>query len=289
MDASDVCRNLIDGVVVINLDSSTKRLEAFMSTTGALFPSGVVERISAVVGQEISGYGEAPWFTEATGDRASVWGGAAGCALSHRKAIKYAKQRGWKNVLIFEDDARLQDSSEVWEVLAKTLSSVQGRYLLYLGYNEPSPFGRKWIKGKHHDIWKVNGVLATHAYIVPASMYDLLLRYLPSEENIWEWLSMYKAIDVVYRDFLPLKERVSIYAIYPVACSQGVAYSDIKQIVEKGESRICKTPPSSIFSLKAMTRVWFPWLQLLKNKLNSIRTHRRALKGGLPGYHKTKN
>lgn len=289
MDASDVCKNLIDGVVVINLDSSSDRLKTFMERTGAQFPAGKVERISAVLGRALPGYGEAPWFTEKTGERARFWGGTAGCALSHQKAIRHAKKQGWKNVLIFEDDACLLQEQGMWDLIAKTLTLAEGRYLFYLGYNKPTPFGRRWIKGTERDVWQVDGVLAAHAYIVPSSMYDLLLRYLPTEENVWEWLSIYKAVDVVYRDFVPMHKDVKIYAIYPVVCLQGEQYSDIGQHAMDGASQMSNEPPRSIFSLKAISRVWCPWMQAIKNKLNSMRTHRRALKGGLPGYRKPKS
>lgn len=289
MDASDVCKNLIDGVVVINLDSSSDRLKTFMERTGSQFPVGKVERISAVLGRALPGYGEAPWFTEKTGERARFWGGTAGCALSHQKAIRHAKKQGWKNVLIFEDDACLLQEPGMWDLIAKALTKAEGRYLLYLGYNKPVPFGRKWLKGERLDVWKVNGLLTTHAYIVPASMYDLLLRFLPTEETVWEWLSIYKAVDVLYRDFIPLQPGVSIYAVYPVLCVQGDQFSEIAQKASDGGELLCNRPPYSIYSLKAISRVWCPWMQAIKNKLNSMRTHRRALKGGLPGYRKPKN
>lgn len=282
------CCDLIDGVLVINLDSSPQRLETFMSQTGALFPQGKVERISAVMGRELPGYGAAPWFTEHTGERARFWGGTAGCALSHRKALEYARDRGWKNVLIFEDDARLLDEPDMWGLLADAITRAQGRYLLYWGFNKPVPLGRKWLKGEKRDVWQVDGVIAAHAYLVPASMYDLLLSYLPTEENVWEWLSIYKAVDVVYRDFVPMHAGVNVYAVYPVVCLQSDQFSFIGQTAADGASMMCTEPPRSIYSLKAVSRFWCPWLQMLKNKLNSIRTHRRALKGGLPGYRKPK-
>lgn len=281
--------NGIDGVVVINLDSSTQRLENFMSRTGSRFPDGMVERISAVLGRELSGYGEPPWFTERTGERSRFWGGAAGCALSHRRAIEHARDKGWKNVLVFEDDACLTDSPEIWELVEKTLSTLEGGYLFYLGYHTPVPFGYKCVEGGTHDVWKVDGVLTTHAYLVSAAMYDLLLEYLPTEENVWNWLSVYKAVDVLYRDFLPMRKDVSVYVIYPVVCVQAEQFSEIAQQHSDNPAQTCNHPPRSIYSLKAIPRVWCPWLQFIKNKLNSIRTHRRALKGGLPGYRKPKN
>ncbi|MEI6710981.1 MAG: glycosyltransferase family 25 protein [bacterium] len=35
--------------------------------------------------------------------------GAAGCLLSHRTIVQIAKERGWENVLVFEDDIEFID------------------------------------------------------------------------------------------------------------------------------------------------------------------------------------
>ena len=68
----------IDGILVINMDSSPERYEHFMSTVGVHLPAEKLERISAVAGRELPSYGKAPWFTEKTGERARFWGGTGG-------------------------------------------------------------------------------------------------------------------------------------------------------------------------------------------------------------------
>lgn len=285
---SSECWEMIDGVVVINLDASTDRLAQFYRNNGAFIPQEKLHRISAICGVDLPGYGEKPWFGEMTGDRASFWAGSAGCVLSHRKAIKYAKQQKWRNVLIMEDDAQLLLNEESASMLAKALKKVSGRYMLYLGYNKPVPVGRKCIQGDSMDVWLVDGVLAAHAYIIPAAMYDVLLKRLPDRQHVWEWLAWHKAVDVLYRDYIALMPRVRVYVFYPVMCTQGSKQSDIGQCPYDAAEMECSRCPNSIFSTRAIGRYWFPVLQQIKSRLNSLRTHRRALKGGLPGFRDRK-
>ncbi len=283
------CWDMLDGVLVINMDTSTERLERFMAHHAPLFPSGKLQRLSAVAGRKLPGYGVPPWFTENTGERAAFWGGTAGCALSHRKAIEYAKAQGWRHVLIMEDDAQLEPTPEAEALVARALSELgEAPYMLYLGYNRPTPLGSKRWRGESCDIWRVSGVLATHSYIVPASMYDIILGYLPTEETVWEWLSVYKAVDVMYRSFVALHRGVRVYALYPMMSRQCDAVSDIGQNSMDGAAMSSMEPPRSAASPAGVLRFCFPILQKIKNRLNSVRTHRRALRGGLPGYKKRK-
>lgn len=286
---SQSCWDLLDGVLVINMDTSVERMERFRQHHDAVFPKGKLHRISAVSGRSLPGYGAPPWFSDRTGARAPFWGGTAGCALSHRKALEYAKAQGWKNVLIMEDDARIESNPAAEAMIATALTTFTGKYLFYLGYNRPNPLGRKFIRGSEVDVWQVDGVLAAHAYVVPASVYDLLIGYLPTEESVWEWLSVYKAVDVVYQRFVPLCSGVKVYVLYPMVGKQSDVYSDIGQHAMIGESMACTEPPRSFISFAGFIRFFCPWLLKIKNSLNSVRTHRRAMRGGLPGYKKKEN
>ncbi len=279
----------VDGVLVINMDASTERLTRFQLQHEGIIPPGKLHRISAVVGRELPGYGELPWFTENTGQRARFWGGTAGCALSHRRAIEYARQQRWRNVLILEDDVRLLPSDDASDIISRALRELKGTYMLYLGYNKPNPLGIKTIKGNQCDVWRVSGVLATHAYLVPESAYELILSYLPTERNVWEWMSIHKAVDVLYREYVALHPGMKIYAVYPMVGRQSDEYSEIGQNSMDGEAMSCSTPPASAFSLAGFIRFICPWILKMKHRLNSVRTHRRALCGGLPGYKKKKN
>ena len=138
---------LIDGILVVNLDTSTERMETFREVNALKLPWEKVSRLSAVLGRALPTYGQRPWFTESTGERARFWGGTAGCALSHRKAIEQAKAEGWRNVLILEDDAHVTSGKKELDFLQDLLQNLGGKYMLYLGYNRPEPYGRIVAKG----------------------------------------------------------------------------------------------------------------------------------------------
>lgn len=274
--------NDIDGIAVINMDSRPDRFAQFMEKTGAFFPAEKIHRISAVVGRELPTYGKLPWFTECTGERSGFWGGTGGCALAHRKAIEYAKEQGWKHVLVFEDDAVMEVHDGAAALLNRALRELTGPYMLYLGYHRPAPRGRLCMEEQGLELWRTDGVITTHAYIVSAELYDTLLRHMPTEDNVWEWLSVYRAIDSFYRDILPYWKGVSVYVLHPIICVQGDAYSDIGQNGADGMALACRERPVTSGICSPLRRV----VHQLKVKLNSIRTHQRALRGGLPGFHK---
>ena len=278
--------NQIDGILVINLDESVERYERFKQVNRNFLPLEKVQRLSAVYGRRLPTFGKKPWFTEQTGDRANFWGGTAGCALSHRRAIEKAKAEGWKNVLILEDDAVVRDNASGVDMLAQALEELTGNYMLYLGFNKPVPYGRLLKKGGAVDLWQVEGVLATHAYLLPQSMYDIVLSLLPTEENVWEWLTRYRAIDSMYRDYLSAVPGVRICALYPVLVDQGESLSDIGGSVSSEAEYSCKRAPYTYCSVSGFFhRLGMP-LHRLKVHMNSIRTRRRGLRSGLPGFRK---
>lgn len=273
--------NAVDGVLVINLDTCMQRMEHFRAVNSFL-PQEKVHRLSACLGRTLPGFGEAPWFTERTGKRASYWAGAAGCAVSHRRAIETAREKGWKNVLVLEDDVELVP--EGGDVLAKALAAVEGDYMLYLGYSRPTPYGRRAADWNTHALWKIEGVLSTFAYLVPESMYDRLLAVLPTEENVWEWMATHRAIDTFYRDVAAEMPGVSIYSILPdIAEHVDDGVSEIRgDVTRNTHSRTLL--PYSYATPRGLIHLMTAPLRRLKVKLNSARTLRRARTGGFPGY-----
>lgn len=133
--AQDRIWSLVDGVVFINMDNRVDRLESFMANVGRHIPEHLLHRLSAVPGREVPGYGEAPWFTESTGERAGYWAGVAGCTLSHRKAIQMAREAGWRRVLILEDDVEYTPREGSGDILERAMQQLQGPFMLYCGFN----------------------------------------------------------------------------------------------------------------------------------------------------------
>ena len=277
----------IDGVLVLNLDRSPERMERFMQKNGHLIPADKIVRISAAYGRDLPGYGEAPWFTERTGERAKFWAGTAGCALSHRRAIEYASAHGWKTVLILEDDAVLNATDDGLWLMRCALRALKGRYMLYPGFSRPTPYGRCIRRKGDSSLWQVEGVLSTFAYLVPQSMYDRLLALMPTEDNIWEWMSIHRAIDTFYKDTAANLPGVKIYAIQPDLVMHIDGMSDVAGSSVTYTGRYDNSlKPHSYFTLAGVLHVLAAPLRRLKVRLNAIRTHRRALRGGLPGFRK---
>lgn len=280
----------VDGILVINMDARPERYAHFMSTVGKYLPEEKVTRFSAVPGRELKSYGKEPWFTELTGERSVFWGGTGGCALSHRNAIAYARKQGWRNVLIFEDDVLIEPSEDAFLAVAKTLKKLSGAYLFYLGYNRPSPFGYPYRRHGKAEVWKTSGVIAAHAYVVSAELYDDLLAGLPvNDDDIWEWLSRYRAIDVYYRDFVAYWFSVKVYVLNPILFAQKDGLSDIGLIAAEGIEVACRQAPRSLISSSGIWRVLTYPYRRVKVWLNSIRTRRRARRSGLPGFSRKRH
>ncbi len=284
------CWDGVDGIVVINLDSHPERWQEFQQTVGCHLPADRLHRLSAVVGVEIPGYGQAPWFTERTGERSRFWGGTAGCALSHRRAIELAREKGWRQVLILEDDAVLSPVTvDADRLVARALRSLSGPCMLYFGFNKPRPYGRptKIVEGEVQ-LWQIEGVLATHAYLVPEAMYGLMLQVLPREENVWEWLARYRAVDTFYKDYLANTPGVGIYAIMPQLFRQADVASCISGQTMGGVDYSCEGLPLSLDSPAGTWHRFCAPFRRLKIRLNSLRTLLRARRGGLPGKRRRK-
>ena len=277
----------IDGILVINMDSSPERFAHFMSTVGVHLPAEKLERISAVAGRELPSYGKEPWFTDKTGERARFWGGTGGCALSHRNAIAHARGKGWRNVLIFEDDVCLEASDDAIPLITEVLKNRTGAYLFYVGYNKPAPRGKVIARNGGAAVWRTDGVLATHAYIVSSELYEPLLNAFPAnDDDIWEWLAKYRAVDVLYRDFVPHWPGVSVYVLDPILFHQRDGVSDIGLNAAEGVEVANRLSPRKLKGWKKLLNKMLIPLRRLKTRLNSLRTYYRASTQGLPGYKK---
>lgn len=277
----------VDGILVLNLDKSPERMERFLQKNGQLFPAEKLVRISAAYGKDFPGYGEKPWFTERTGDRAAFWAGTAGCAVSHRRAIEYAAAHGWKNVLIMEDDAVLQATDDASKMLRRALHTLKGRFLLYPGFSRPTPFGRCVAKEGEASLWLVEGVLSTFSYIVSQELYQILLNKLPTEDTAWEWISKHRAVDSFYRDVISTMRSVKTYVVMPDLIIHEDGPSEIAGNTSISPEHNRDLEPLSYASFKGIMRVLGRPIRNCKRRLNSIRTWLRARKGGFPGFRKS--
>ncbi len=276
----------LDAVVFINMDSRTDRLQLFMERVGCHVPAEKLHRLSATVGKELPGFGEPPWFSNATGERAAAWAGVAGCSLSHRYAVQLVAEKGWRKALILEDDVMYEATAEQETLLQSAVAGLQGAAMLYPGYNIPVPHGRRVSSNAGAGLWQVEGVLAAHSYIITAEAAALLLPRMATAENVWEWVSVYRAVDTFYQEYAALLPGCRVFALFPVVFRQGTSFSGIMGNVVAGEDYSCPRPPYDYASLRGVAHLLLRPFHLLKVRLNAVRTHRRALRSGLPGYRK---
>jgi len=139
---------------------------------------------------------------------------AFGCRLSHIKIIEIAKERGYKNVLILEDDFSINESRyKLFEMAIQELNNFKWD-MFYLGI---TPIYQKMdIIGNH--LYKIKGnCTGGHAYAVNSHFYDVIL-----EKNK---TASYE-IDNIYSKDIQVNNNV--YGIKPMIITQYLNHSDIR-------------------------------------------------------------
>lgn len=221
-------QRLADGILVINLDHRPERLETFAKTATKHPLLESWQRLPAVSGVNLSGFGQRPWFRNRRRDRG--WAGRAGCTLSHRKAIEQAKANGWKSVLILEDDVLPGDSfsQDAAEWLNHPVHETESWDVCYLGTSVPlGPSIHDTTLPKERSIYRIFGCSGAFAYILRHTTYDFILSHLPDETSIWPWVFQHRAIDRWYARNLSSHFRVS--AVFPNLIGHYTSFSDIGQ------------------------------------------------------------
>jgi GR25 family glycosyltransferase involved in LPS biosynthesis len=215
---------LVDGILAINLDDRPDRWQAFLEEVAPHFDASHIRRLSAVKGIGLDGFGQPPFFRGRHRDK--TWAGRAGCALSHREAIAHAAQMGWRSVLILEDDIQFTDRFATIEAdLTKALDQ-QPWDICYLGFTDPiGPFRKVADLAPTHSLYRIYGCNTCHAYLIRDTAYDWLLKQLPTRENIWDWLTRYRAIDRWYAR--RLTRQFKVLAASPSLINQRPGISDI--------------------------------------------------------------
>lgn len=215
---------LAEGILVINLDDRPDRWQSLLREAGRHIDEPRLERLSAIRGTALPGYGHPPLFRGRRRDR--TWAGRAGCALSHREAIALAARRGWRSVLILEDDVAFAADFDAQAArLASTLREVRWD-ICYLGFTDPiSPFRQLSALCPPGALYELYGCNTTHAYIVRDTAYARLLELLPTRETIWSWLTRNRAIDRWYAR--TLSRHFNVVAVSPSIINQDDSVSDI--------------------------------------------------------------
>tara|TARA_R110000796_G_scaffold252323_1_gene386089 strand:- start:1188 stop:2003 length:816 start_codon:yes stop_codon:yes gene_type:complete len=140
--------------------------------------------------------------------------GISGCTRSHYEIVKIAKENGYKNILIFEDDVYFTDNKEILQSnIIKCFEQIKANGIqpdfLYLGGYLTAPpggtilnskpdtmdkniyelSGNRYTKTdmKYHqriddNLYELGGCKTTHAYIIYESAYDTIINGLKDTE-----------------------------------------------------------------------------------------------------------
>ena len=138
--------SLFDGVFYINLEHRKDRLSEIQNELEKMDLKA--ERFNAF---------KAPY-------------GGAGCMKSHLEVLKLARERGYKSVLIFEDDFMfIVDKQTFWKEL-KTFEAKDIEYdVIMLSYN------MFFSKNYDEQLYKVLDAQTASGYIVHSRIYDKLI------------------------------------------------------------------------------------------------------------------
>lgn len=197
----------IGGLLYINLSHREDRKEALVPHLQNLSQTGLCSSMRRIEGV----------YDPLNGHR--------GCALSHLKALTYAKEAGWQNVLILEDDfLPCREAKVITNNIRFLIDSLKDEWdVLLVGGNVIS-----FKKGPLPGIFRVLEAQCAHGYIVNQSYFESLIScfrkaYEEMKEDIFYFDSLPKAIDQAWKA-LQLKDR---WYFKEVMAQQADSFSDI--------------------------------------------------------------
>lgn len=184
-----------DKIFVINLERRTDRkthMENFFMSNGILKSS--YEFIKAFDGQDPLIINKFIKKKSSIDNYQIITPGHFACLMSHLEVIKIAKNRGYKNIMVLEDDVSTNEKNFI-----KILNSIKipNFDLLYLGgiMSKKKYFMNNWA-------WSGNvNIMGAYGYILSSSLYDKILNEL---ENLDEYIDFYymKCIQPNYKTII---------------------------------------------------------------------------------------
>jgi len=140
--------------------------------------------------------------------------GCWGVLQSHLSVIKIAKERGYPEILICEDDVQFL-VEKPFEKIEKSLSELPSDWvMLFLSGNHKKPCNKFT-----NNTVKINYSYSLCSYILNNNYYDLIINLLSNEINIIE------EIDIIYAK--QIQSKFNCYCITPHITTQRPSYSDI--------------------------------------------------------------
>lgn len=180
----------IHHVLYINLDARTDRKER-VERELSVFDPNKITRVPGVIHKNP----------------------AIGCATGHIHALKMAKEHGWPNVLIVEDDAIWANVDKAYPVFEKLIKEPYD--VIMLGGTFPS-----WYEKSY----RVKYALSACAYIVHNSYYDTLIQAVEDGLRTRNRSGHNIAVNV---SFTKLQPTDRWFLVRPALMIQGKSHSNI--------------------------------------------------------------
>jgi glycosyl transferase family 25 len=148
--------------------------------------------------------------------------GAIGCSKSHLAIIKKAKENGYKNLLVLEDDFEFIVNKDEFYKQINNLFQVPFDVCL-LAYNTPNLYD-----SQHPFLYKIKDAQTASGYLIQSHYYDTLIAQ-------WEYaIKMFEETndDSKYtcdQSWKPLQEKDNWYCFKMRIGKQRKSYSDIQK------------------------------------------------------------
>lgn len=207
---------MFDHVFFINLDRRKDRLK-FISEQ--LKKNNIIaERVSGVDGSLLN--------VDARIGNGWNHKGVAGCLLSHRKIIELARDRGYKNFLVIEDDTVFEDDFNL--KFNNFIKQVPSNWdMLYfggnhIGLNFDYKHQHKGLTGINVNVGRCINTLTTNCYAMKDTLYNLILNSIPEKIE-----KLNEPIDVFYTR-IQQSGKFNCYFFKPQLVWQDSIFSDIE-------------------------------------------------------------
>lgn len=201
--------DLFEGIVYINLEHRKDRKENLL---------GELSRLGAAHAERIPAIYE-------------PLNGAKGCYLSHIMALELAEKRGWKEVLILEDDCVFgQNVFKIKQLIEKFFQTFKREWDVFLlggRYLQLGAYSKEFVQ--------VYRSVRAHAYVVNSPYYSILKGcFLKGYEgvrgDVFVNESFDKALDCAWH---PLQKKGRWFASLESLAEQKENFSDILHIEVK--------------------------------------------------------
>ena len=208
--------NYFDKVICINLNTRKDRWREAQHEFGKF--NIKVERYAAIENNPM-GWNHIPSSDPLDYIKPLSWPGAAGCMASHVNIWKMAKENGWKNVLIIEDDCDF--ISNLQEIFNIQIQNVPDDWdLLYFGGIHETRNGKYIPNLISNNVLKAKRIITTTCYAIKDTCYDLAIKTVLADQP---WF--HTAIDGYLGAYI--QPNCNTYAFDPPLAWQRASFSDI--------------------------------------------------------------